>query len=919
MDLIRQPEERSSLSYVVHNSIRLALRTAWYSCRWLLVISLLAGSLRAEEAADHFEAKVRPVLINNCYACHTKARKGGLRLDSRESILKGGKSGPAIEVGNPKNSLLIQAVSRTHARLKMPPQQRLAPHEVTALSQWVQQGAVWVQSPSEFFQRQVQPLLKKNCISCHGASPKGGLRLDSRQAILKGGKSGAAVIPGHPEKSLLIKAVRYQHAKLKMPPKKALSNSQVETLVRWVAEGVAWDSPAPAEVAAFEIDPELRDFWSFQPVVAPEVPRVAEPAWKRNPVDAFVFSRLQQKGLKPGKEASKRVLLRRATYDLIGLPPSRQEMTDFLADDSPRAFEKVVDRLLASRHYGERWGRHWLDVVRYADTAGDAADYPIPEAYKYRNYVIDAFNEDKPYDQFVKEQLAGDLLAAENDDQRWEQLIATGYIAITRRIGVGPLNLRHITIENTIDNLGRTFLGLTIGCARCHDHKFDPIPTADYYSLYGIFDSTVYPHPGSEKQPRRRHFVYRIGQQQAEEILEPFQAELDSWNARERKKFREFQSFQTMKVTTPGRTREIVWKELQVLREQRAETLKRFPVMEIAYAVQEGDSHDVKVQVAGDPKAPGAVVPRGFLGILGGAKLPAEATGSGRQQLADWIVRPSNPLTARVAVNRIWQHHFGQGLVKTASDFGVRGTPPTHPQLLDYLANYFVREGWSFKKMHRLIMLSRVYQLASGNIDDNSAVDPDNVYLWRANRRRLDAEQIRDSILVFSGTLDRTPGQRHPFPHRRSFFYRQHEPFNAVYPTRRRSVYLMQQRIQKNPYLDLFDGPDGNVPFATRKATTTTLQALYLMNSSFIHEQSGLISQRLLGQSADTEQDVQSVYQVVFGRPAQPAEVARAVAFLAQSVSQLAADGGNEKNRQQQAWAGYVRGMISSNEFMFID
>ncbi|MFP6601890.1 MAG: DUF1549 domain-containing protein, partial [Pirellulaceae bacterium] len=485
----------------------------------LLLCLLLAGPLQADEAANHFESKVRPVLVANCYACHTKTRKGGLRLDSREAILKGGKSGPAIEVGNPKNSLLIQAISRTHQRLKMPPQQRLAPREVAALTQWVQQGAVWVQSPSEFFQRQVQPLLKKNCISCHGAPAKGGLRLDSHQAVLKGGKSGAAVIPGDPGKSLLVKAIRYQHEKIKMPPKKSLSKSQVATLVRWVAEGVAWDVPASPGLAAVELDSKLLDFWSFQPVVPPAVPRVDEQAWNRNPVDAFVFSRLQQAGLKPGEQASKRVLLRRATYDLIGLAPSRQQVTDFLADDSPQAFEKVVDRLLASRHYGERWGRHWLDVVRYADTAGDAADYPVPEAYKYHNYVIDAFNKDKPYDQFVKEQLAGDLLPARDDDQRWEQLIATGYIAVTRRIGVGPLNLRHITIENTIDNLGRTFLGLTIGCARCHDHKFDPIPTADYYALYGIFDSTIYPHPGSEKQPRRRHFVYRVGQQKADEML----------------------------------------------------------------------------------------------------------------------------------------------------------------------------------------------------------------------------------------------------------------------------------------------------------------------------------------------------------------------------------------------------------------
>ena len=903
----------------VDKLIPLPRRSTGQWCAWLMVLSLLSSRLQANEAEDHFESKVRPVLVTNCYACHTKARKGGLRLDSREAILKGGNSGPAIEVGNPKNSLLIQAVSRTHERLKMPPQKRLAPHEVTALIQWVQQGAVWVQSPSEFFQRQVQPLLKKNCISCHSARPKGGLRLDSRQAILKGGKSGPAVIPGDPGNSLLIQAVRYQHKKLKMPPKKSLSKSQVAMLVRWVAEGAAWDAPASPGVAAIEIDPELRDFWSFQPVVRPTVPQVKDPSWNQHPVDAFIFARLAKEGVKPGEQASKRALIRRATYDLIGLPPTQEEVANFLADDSPAAFETVVDRLLASRHYGERWGRHWLDVVRYADTSGDAADYPVPEAYKYRNYVIDAFNKDKPYDQFVREQLAGDLLPASDDEQRWEQQIATGYIAISRRIGVGPLNLRHITIENTIDNLGRTFQGLTIGCARCHDHKFDPIPTTDYYALYGIFDSTIYPHPGSEKQPRRRHFVYRMGEQQAREILRPHEKVLDRWDVRERKKFREFQSFQNMKVTTPGRSREIVWKELEVIRAQRAEVLKNFPAMEIAYAVREGDSHDVKIQVAGDPRTPGSQVRRGFLEILGGAKLSEKSTGSGRLQLADWIADPGNPLTARVAVNRIWQHHFGKGLVKTASDFGVRGTPPTHPLLLDYLASHFVTQGWSTKKMHRLIMLSRTYQLATTNIDQNVAVDPDNDYLWRANRRRLDAEQIRDSILSFSGTLDLTPGQRHPFPHRRSYFYRQHEPFAANYPTRRRSVYLMQQRIQKNPYLDLFDGPDGNVPFATRRATTTTLQALYLMNSSFVHEQSRLISQRLESLGTDTKGKVQWAYQAVFGRPPGSAEIDRAVAFLARSEAQLEESVSDGKKRQQEAWAGYVRGMISSNEFMFID
>ena len=575
-------------------------------------------------------------------------------------------------------------------------------------------------------------------------------------------------------------------------------------------------------------------------------------------------------------------------------------MNEFVNDQKPGAWHRVVERLLASPRYGERWGRHWLDLVRYADTAGDAADYPVPEAYKYRNYVIDAFNNDKPYDQFVREQIAGDQLPAANDDQRWEQTIATGYIAISRRIGVSPHNLKHITIEDTLNNLGKTFLGLTIGCARCHDHKFDPIPTADYYALYGISNSSVYPHAGAEHSPYRHSFVYRMGKDKADEMLKPFRDKLAPLNKKERDQYNLYQSFQS-EVVEKGLTRRAVWAELEKIRAQRTAMAETFPNPDIAYAIVDGPTADAQIQNQGDPKDTGPLVRRGFLQILGGQKLPEKAKGSGRLQLAQWMTDPSNPLTARVMANRIWHYHFGRGLVSTPSDFGVRGTTPTHPQLLDLLAKHFIESDWSVKAMHRLILHSRTYRLAATEHADNLAKDPENHYLWRANRRRLDAEQLRDSILTFSGQLDHSRGGRHPFPHRLSYFYRQHEPFQEKYTSNRRSVYLMQPRIKKNPFLDLFDGPDGGLHVGDRKSTITTLQALYFLNSEFVHQQAAGISKRL------PEQDrVQQLYQLIFNRPANVTEMAFAIKYFA-------------RGKDEKRWAGYVRSMLGSNEFLFVD
>ena len=858
--------------------------------------------------SEFFESKIRPVLASRCYGCHAENATAGLRLDSREGLLRGGRSGPAIRPGDPDNSILLHALHGVKGRMGMPPAgKRLEAHAVEDLTQWIAMGAPWPLSPREFFAARVQPLLEEKCLGCHVTEPQGALRMDSREALLAGGKSGSAIVPRDPDASLLVQAVRFQH-ELKMPPTGPLAEDEVDDIVRWIADGAVWGSVKDQGLQPYEISEEHEAHWAFQPLSTAPVPESASLDSTPNAVDRFILNRLEREGLQPSPLAGKRTLVRRVSYDLTGLPPTPDEVDASLADTSDDAYEELVDRLLDSPRYGERWGRHWLDLVRYADTAGDSGDFPVPEAYRYRNYVIDSFQNDKPYDQFIREQIAGDLLESDSEPQRWNRTIATGYLAISRRIGVSPHRLRHITLEDTIDNVGKTFLGLSVQCARCHDHKFDPIPTADYYALYGILDSSVFPFPGAEHLPYRSDFVYRVGEEQARRIRASYAKGLTYWNDKEREKFREYQSFQNELITTPGRSREVVWEELQQLRAERAVFARTEPPLETAYAIREGTPKDSSVHRAGDPKALGPEVRRGFLQILGGAKVPAGYEGSGRRLLADWIADPANPLTARVMVNRIWHHHFGAGLVRTTSDFGVRGTPPTHPALLDYLARYFIDSGWSVKALHRLILNSRTYRQASLDTDANFERDPQNQLVWRFNRRRLDAEQIRDSLLAFSGDLDLSRGERHPFPHRQTYFYRQHEPFSEFFPTNRRSVYIMQPRIQKHPYLDLFDGPDGNLPMSERKSTTTTLQALYLMNSEFVHRQASTIVERWSGSSADRDGFLHRATSTIYGRPPSPGEAERAVSYFAEAT-------GSEEAKR----SGLIRAMLASNEFLFVD
>jgi hypothetical protein len=662
----------------------------------------------------------------------------------------------------------------------------------------------------------------------------------------------------------------------------------------------------------YQITPAQKAFWSYQPIKNPTVPKARLKNWQMNAIDAFILAKLDEKKLVPVAKASKLQLIRRATFDLTGLPPTPKEIDAFLADVSPKAFEKVVDRLLASKSYGERWGRHWLDVVRYADTAGDASDYPIPQNIQYRDYVIKAFNDDKPYNQFVREQIAGDLLPHANDEERWEHLNATGYIAGSRRFNVNPLQYMHMTIDDTIDNYGKTFLGLSIACARCHDHKFDPIPNKDYYAIYGIFQSSKYPFPGSEKNHKPQDLTAR-DPNQYNTVLKPYLDELYKITGRLGKAEGEKRAW------VPGgkRTFEEVMDEIHSLEAQRAPMLEKMPKVEMSYAMAEGSIGNARIQKRGDQRQLGDEVPRGFLQILG--KSDPKIEGSGRLQLADWTVDPTNPLPARVMVNRIWQYHFGKGIVASPSDYGKRGTLPTNPDLLDYLATQFIKGGWSVKKMHKSIMLSETYQLASAEHVENAKIDVANEYLWRFDRLRLDAEEVRDSLLAIGGTLEPGTGGLHPFPNMGTWVFMQHDPFNAVYPSNHRSVYLMNQRIQRHPFLSMFDGADAAIGTATRPLTITPIQALHFMNSEMVHTAATGLAKQVMKAQPSQRLQINSAYRAALGRPATAAEITRATAYIAKARETLKTSGTPTAELPAKSLASYLRVVLASNEFSFID
>ena len=900
-----------------------------------------AFAARAQTPSD--PAHVQAILSSNCYSCHTAKMKGGLRVDSVGAMLKGGESGAAIVPGDPDASLLAKAIGYKDADLQMPPKGKMPDADIAAIDAWIKAGAPELPStpiaqpvsasgvsasPSvasaqeQFFENQVRPLLASKCYSCHAVRAAGGLRVDSRKALLTGGKDGPVIDLDHPEDSLLLTAVHYTDQKLQMPPKGPLDDTQVAILTQWIKDGMIWPDSANPVMTAVVTDKQ-RQFWSYQKPVAPAIP-TTDSKWAYNDIDRFVLDSMQKQGLTPVADADRRTLLRRVTYDLTGLPPTPAEINAFLTDKSPTAYARVVDRLLASKAYGERWGRIWLDVVRYSDTTGEGADFPVPELYKYRDYVVASFNQDKPYDRFIKEQIAGDLLPSTSEPEHWNNVVATGYLANANRY--------EDFVADSVDNIGYAYLGTSIACARCHDHKFDPIPTADYYGIYGIFASTQYASSGMEDTRYETNMVYRDPNVLKSPQYVAFQAQLkpvaDSIHA-----VHELPYFDDI---------------LPALEARRMALFENAPHFESAYAVTEGKPHDEYIQHLGDKKNLGDMVPRHFLQVLGNWQMPP-TKGSGRLEFANWIASPENPLTARVMVNRLWQGHFGRGIVATPNDFGSRGSGPSNQPLLDYLATTFVARGWSVKAMQREMVLSHTYQLSAAESDADSKIDPDNIALWRHTRTRMDAEEIRDAMLATSGLLDTTPAGAQPFPDEAKWNYSGHTPFHAVYETDRRTLYVMTQRSRRHPYLGLFDGADATMSVGTRDHSVTPLQSLYFMNGEFPKQCAARLTGQLEGAHLAPTEEINRAFILIYGRPATREEIGHAQAFIdsvtgiyeehglpsttpdspASPLHQVSMATGafpkpssmplSEADAHREAFSNFVQALYASNEFMFLD
>jgi hypothetical protein len=942
----------------------------------------------------------------------------------------------------------------------------------------------------EFFEKQVRPLLVKRCFECHsGTTTHGGLSLQTAKAWREGGDSGPAIIPGNPEASLLIAAV--EHRSLQMPPLDRggpLPHEEIEVLKKWVSMG-APDPRQGTEILGGMTREEAEKWWAFQAL--PTIDATLDFTANAAEIDAYLDREIESNGLVVHGETDKRTLLRRLTYDLTGLPPTDEEIDAFISDEDPDALHRTIDRLLDSKQYGVQWGRHWLDVVRYADTAGENTDRPLPHAWRYRNWVMDAFHLDMPFDHFVRMQIAGDLLAQDpNGTDRANGIIATGYLAIARRYGHDIDKDMHLTHEDVIDNLGKSFFGLTLACARCHDHKYDPVSAEDYYALYGIFDSSRFSFPGCEPKGQPRDLVPLLPPHEVDAIMQPWRtkaAEIEaekqkrqalalaasdaiqatwaesrrvlaksnvdegssasfehplqirrgevvlltvspngghgadstlvewdirqlstdsprSWNISDvvphllqgnPQRFPDGSAWSFLEVTTtpvflkdrresnagneaipswsvgsepsvfvnsaaqsvqvwtalpassffvhpgPDRPVAVAWtspidgeivlsgrvadahpasgldgvsfqlehlaaidlgKSLADLGEttEAPPDAGPAPVLPVAYAVVDRDERNAKMHERGDPEKLGEEVPRRWLSVFGGTEIsPGE--GSGRKELAEWV--SAHPLLARVMVNRIWEWHFGRGLVRTSNDFGARGEPPTHPELLDYLAAHLVQSGYSVKAMHRMILRTSAYRRASAPPTMN---DPDNRWLSHFPRRRLTAEELRDSLLFASGRMDGTAGEAHPFPPEANWTFSQHAPFHAVYETDRRSAFMMVQRQRRHPFLALFDGADPNTSTPARQTTTVPTQALYFMNDPFFHEQAKHVSDRII--DVPETHRLHRMIRMLFQRDATAAEQERFSRFL------ISYPGDNTDK-----WSALARILLASNEFLYVE
>ena len=918
----------------------------------------------------------------------------------------------------------------------------------------------------EFFEKQVRPIFARNCAGCHNPKAKvAGLDLTTAEGFQHGGEGGSPINLENPEQSRLLKAVSYQE-ELKMPPAGKLKDEEIAVLTAWVKMGAPWphvNATVPEGKSPKGNDPKWTNrttvrefteaekrFWAFQPISRPILPQVKDAKWVRTPIDAFVLHQLEEKNLAPAPAADKLTLLRRASYDLTGLPPTQAEIAEFMADTSPDAFKKVVERLLASPRYGEKWGRLWLDVARYADSTGNDEDHRYPYAWKYRDYVIEAFNQDLPYDQFVREQIAGDMLAPANSEGvNRRGIIATGFLAL------GPKALAqqdkkkmlYDVYDEQLDVTTKAFLGLTVSCARCHNHKFDPILTRDYYSIVGIFASTKsfsdpmafvsqslykplvpkpeydtylekkqahdaqitrrqieigeiadrvkqkliaenearlseymiaarevyqdkadlkavaarqhlseeilqkwveYLKPGKVRQhllewwgaqPEAVVEISRGYQQRFSDRLVKWKEKLDEWRAKYRQALKENKDLPDRPEFEAGRDRffhEVYfgkeapfslspddqtkftpddWQRISGLKKEIEDLKKQTPAEpEMACAVEEGESVNQKVFIRGDYHNEGEDAAKSFPLILTPTtKQPAISNGSGRLQLAEWISQPEHPLTARVIVNRIWQWHFGEGIVRTPDNFGKMGERPTHPELLDFLARKFVEGGWSIKEMHRMIILSSAYQMSSRVSEQHFTADPENRLLSRFNRRRLTVEEMRDGLMAIDNSLDLTMGGT--LQSGVGTDGENDDKRLSLNPEKlnRRTVYLPLRRANLPALLNLFDFGDATTASGKRQLTNVATQALFWMNSDFLTERSKSVAQSLLEQKElSDEARIKQAYLRVVNRDATGEEVAQAVNYLSNFKKKYSQDDLN-------VWQSFCRILMASNDFIYVD
>ena len=937
---------------------------------FIVVAHLFGSQLRAEERSLSFEADIRPIFETHCLSCHgAESAQSGLVMETVEALLTGGdREGPSVVPGKSGESSLLLYM-RGERQPQMPMGGDPVPQEqINLIAAWVDQlspstvdasreATVTADVSTHQFETAIKPVLEQHCFSCHSIqNHQSGLVLESMASVLKGGSlGGPGVIPGNSASSPLIQRLRGEKSPRMPLNGKPLSEEQVERIARWVDEMEVTASPDKAVAD--------KPGWPWTPLKNPLVPDVEQKSWVRNPIDAFVLAKMEEKGMEPAPPVSKRQLLRRLYFDLIGLPPTPDEMEAFLNDSSPKAYENQIEKLLADSRYGERWARHWMDVVRYGDSVGGGLDYPLPHMWRYRDYIIRAFNQDKPYDRFIKEQIAGDSFRFYGEEGK----IATAFLNLQVQVE-GSGDQRRDFLTDVVNTTGSVFLGVTLGCARCHDHKYDPIAHKDYYRIEAFYAPMPKPQPQAvpftqyelpnqdpelwerkskewdDRLKKRKEWADKL-RSQVKEIVDPHRIlmsplDLKDWVVADLRR---------VPFSTSDLVPEEISKQFSLIGRQNARFANpndpnRYKPM--AYAPSEplgslGYAPTTFLLKGGDPDLKQEVVEPGFVVAASGDPNPVDLkgwTGSRRKKLASWLASPENPLSPRVMVNRIWQHHFVKGLVTTPSDFGKNGGGTIHPELIDWLASEFIENSWSIKDMHRLMLQSNLYRqsLVNPHAKEYEVIDSVNRYLWRMPPIRLEAEVIRDSILAVSGEMNPTAGGPSFFPELEDDIMKRARTWwepDSLEERNRRSIYMLQQRVLVSPLITVFDGPNISESCDVREVTTVTPQVFALFNSKFAHEKSRAMAERIVREvGEDPARQVERVFQLSLQRQPTAAEKARGMEFLGYgedlpatelSLKQVAfspsgADGQSAGAEKGRTLSDFCLAMFNLNEFIFL-